>query len=460
LIQYALLGIGGIRLLRSLGIDPSVVHLNEGHAALAAFELALQRIEQGVPFEEAMAEARGRTVFTTHTPVAAGNEMYPAEAIWQVLGDLPEKLQADQKDVLGLGRSRPEDPDEPFGLTVFGIRSSRETNAVSRLHGQVARLMWHHLFPGRPLDDVPIAHVTNGVHLPTWMAPPMQTLLDRHLGEGWQLRAADPATWEPVDDIPDEAVWAVRSQLRAELVAYVRDRCVADRLARGEPLEFAEAGGEAFDAEYLTLGFARRVAAYKRLNLLIHDRDRAARLLFEPHPIQLVVAGKAHPADTEAKHVLQSVFSANLPATAQQRVVFLEDYELGMAAKLVGGCDVWVNLPRPPLEASGTSGMKSALNGGLNLSVLDGWWAEAFDGSNGWGISGDPSRDPAEQDRHDAAALYDMLANEVGPLFYDRGEDGIPRGWVRRIKASLRSVGPRFCASRILDEYVSSIYRL
>jgi glycogen phosphorylase len=460
LAQYALLGVGGIRALRALGIDPAVIHLNEGHAALAPLELAREEVAAGRPFEEALAHARERTVFTTHTPVPAGNETYSAEQVREVLGDLSSYLGADEGTVLGLGRSRPEDQEEPLGLTVLGIRASRAANAVSEVHGQVSRVMWHHLFPGRSTEDVPIRHVTNGVHLPTWMAPPMRWLLDLYLGEGWHRRAADPATWEGVEDIPDEELWSARGQLRADLVEYVRDRAVSDRLARGESIEYAEAGGRAFDPDTLTVGFARRVAAYKRLGLLIHEPERARQLLHGPRPVQVVLAGKAHPSDWEAKQLLQRVFIEKWGLNGAERVAFLEDYEMGMAAHLVSGCDVWINVPRPPLEASGTSGMKASLNGGLNLSVLDGWWAEAYDGANGWAIEGDDSPDPEALDARDAAALYELLEKEVLPAFYDRDASGVPAGWVKRVKASLRTICPRFCATRMMREYLETTYRI
>lgn len=460
LAQYALLGIGGVRALRALGIDPAVIHLNEGHASLAPLELAREDVAAGHPFQEAMAHARERTVFTTHTPVPAGNETYSVGQIREVLGDLASSLETDEASLFGLGRSRPEDPEEPFGLTVLGIRAARTTNAVSRAHGQVSRLMWHHLFPGRSIEDIPIRHVTNGVHLPTWMAPAMRWLLDLYLGEGWHRRAADPSTWEVVDDIPDQELWSVREQIRTDLVEFVRDRAVGDRLARGESIDYAEAGGRAFDPNTLTLGFARRVAAYKRLALLIHESDRARQLLHGPLPVQVVLAGKAHPSDEEAKQILKRVFSEKWGLNGAERVAFLEDYDMGMAAQLVAGCDVWVNVPRPPLEASGTSGMKASLNGGLNLSVLDGWWSEAYDGTNGWAIEGDGSLDPEEQDARDGHALYDILENEVVPLFYDRDRSGVPAGWVRRVKASLKTIGPRFCATRMMREYLETTYQI
>jgi glycogen phosphorylase len=459
LAQYALLGIGGARALRSLGIDPGIVHLNEGHAALAPLEFARADVEAGTPFDEALAAARERTVFTTHTPVSAGNESYSPEELADVLGDFPAQLGVEEQRFLGLGRIHPDDSREGFGLTPLGIRLSRTANGVSRRHGAVARTMWHVLFPGRAAEDVPIGHVTNGVHLPTWIAPQMEALLDRHLGAGWRGAQADPATWEAVDDIPAEELWGVRSRLREALVDYVQDRSVGDRLARDETIEYAESAARSFDPRFLTLGFARRVVGYKRLDLLIRDPERVNRLLSGIGPVQLVVAGKAHPQDLVGKGILQSAFRMKWEPHVAERVAFLGDYDMGMAASLLWGCDVWVNLPRAPMEASGTSGIKSAVNGGLNVSVLDGWWAEAFDGSNGWGIPGDPMDDPADQDARDAGILYDLIENQVAPLFYDRDPSGIPLGWIDRVKSSLKTVG-RFSASRMLGDYVENAYLL
>lgn len=457
LAQYALLGIGGMRALRAMGIDPGVIHLNEGHAAFAALELACEGLSEGLPFADALAAARGHTVFTTHTPVPAGNETYEREELLGALGRLTKGAGIDPDELLALGRVRPEDPAEPFGLTPFAIRMSRSVNGVSARHGEVARQMWHPMFPDRSEDEVPIVHVTNAVHAPTWMSPPMRALLDRHLPDGWRERAGDPARWDAVDTIPDEELWDVRGRLRADLVAYLGQRDAADRLGRGEPIERVTSDQERFDPGTLTIGFARRLATYKRLDLLIHDVERAIRLLEGPPGVQVVLAGKAHPTDDAGKRLLSSLFEARPSRGPAHRVAFLEDYDLGVAERLVWGCDVWVNLPRAPLEASGTSGMKSVLNGGLNLSVLDGWWREAFDGTNGWGIASEPG-DPSVQDDRDAESFYSALEREVLPLYHDRDAAGVPRGWVARIKASLRTCGPRFAASRMLGEYVERIY--
>jgi glycogen phosphorylase len=461
LAQYALLGIGSMRVLAAMGMDPAVVHLNEGHAALAPLELARRDIAAGGDRHTAFAAARERTIFTTHTPVGAGNEGYDIAEIAEVMGDFPGEVGMDFDSFLQLGRTRPDNPHEAFVMTPLGIKMSRAANGVSRRHGEVARQMWQPLFPERPVDTVPIGHVTNGVHLPTWMAPATRALLDRHLEEGWVTRAADPQTWAAVEDIPDAELWDLRCRLRAEFVEYVRDRSVATRLARSESREMVAAAEHGFSADWLTIGFARRLATYKRLYLLTLEPQRVADLIAnQARPMQLILAGKAHPNDEEGKRSAQGLFTFKELTNAAERVAFVDNYDLAIASHLVSGCDLWVNLPRPPLEASGTSGMKSVLNGGLNLSVLDGWWAEAFDGANGWGIAGDTVYDPSVQDSRDAAAFYDLLEHEVAPLFYDRGEDGIPHGWVRRVKRSLRTNGPRFAATRMVQDYVDSAYLL
>jgi starch phosphorylase len=336
---------------------------------------------------------------------------------------------------------------------------SRAANAVSRRHGEVAREMWSPLWGDRPVESVPIRHVTNGVHVPTWIGNAMRGLLDRHLGEDWLRRAADPATWEPVADIPDGELWAVREVQRAQLIDFIRGRSVADRLARGDLAEYVEAAARAFDPRVLTIGFARRVATYKRLELLTRDPERTLELLGGERPVQVVLAGKAHPRDDEAKRVLQRLFGLKYARITAERVVFLDDYDLASAALLVRGCDVWMNLPRPPLEASGTSGMKSVINGGLQLSVLDGWWAEAYDGANGWALSGDVDHDHHAQDERDVAAFNHALADEIVPLFYERDGDGLPARWLERVRQSLRTLGPRFSATRMLNQYVDGPYR-
>jgi starch phosphorylase len=459
LAQYLLLGIGGVRALRALGIEPGVVHLNEGHAALAPLELARPRVEAGEPFETALSWARERTVFTTHTPVPAGNDSYPGAQLSAALGRVARELGVAPDDLLSLGRTNPDNREEEFGVTQAALRMSRAANAVSRRHELVAREMWHALWPDHTAGDVPIGHVTNGVHFPSWVGDPIRELLERHLGGDWTERAADPETWSAVEAIPDAELWAARERQRTELVSFVRERSVTDRLARSDVREYVKAAAEAFDPDALTLGFARRVATYKRLDLLTHNPDWTLSLLSGERPMQMVLAGKAHPRDEEAKRVVQRLFGLKAAQSVAQRVVYLDDYDMATAARLVQGCDVWVNLPRPPLEASGTSGMKAAINGALQLSVLDGWWAEAYTGDNGWALPGETDPDHRAQDARDAETFQSLVAEEIVPAFYDRDQQGLPVAWLARIRTSLRSIGPRFCATRMLREYLEGPYR-
>jgi glycogen phosphorylase len=458
LSQYALLGVGGVRALAALGIEPGVVHLNEGHAAFAVLELARGEVARGASVETALRAARQRTVFTTHTPVAAGNETYPGEDVIDTVGGIAAELGVDPEVLVGLGREHPEDGGEPFGMTTLSLRMSRSANGVSRRHGAVAREMWRGLWPGRAAEAVPITHVTNGAHLPSWVGAPMRGVLERHIGEGWWRQASRPGIWEALDRVPDAELWEARREQRAELVGFVRERSGIDRLAERQPRAGIEAAAHAFDPDVLTIGFARRTATYKRIGLLINDPGRMLALLAGGRPVQFVLAGKAHPSDEEAKRVVQDLFRFKDAPHVAEHVVYLHDYDLGMAARLVRGCDLWLNLPRPPFEASGTSGMKAVINGGLNLSTLDGWWAEAYDGTNGWALSGEVHRDHGAQDAHDSAALFDLLEQQVLPAFHDRDADGLPRSWLARIRASMRTLAPAFCAGRMLDDYVRQIY--
>jgi starch phosphorylase len=457
LAQYAVLGVGGVRILRALGVTPSVFHLNEGHPALAAFELLREERATGASWDDAWSAVSRQLVFTTHTPVPAGNETYGRDEVLRVLRRVGEAT-GDVERFLAVGRIDEHDPSQPSGMTVVGLRGSRSANAVSRRHGEVARAMWQPLFPGRSVDDVPITHVTNGVHVPTWLAPPMRALLDRHLGDGWLAHADDPSTWAPVDAISDAELWAARGEARAHLIERCRIRATTDRLRRGEGIDYAEAMQHGFDPDCLTIGFARRLATYKRLYLLSLRPERALGLLAGDRPVQFVFAGKAHPLDEEAKRIVRDLFRLKGSPEVAPRVAFLEDYDLSFAAELVAGCDVWLNLPRPPEEASGTSGMKAAINGSLNLSVLDGWWAEAYDGTNGWAIDGAVDPDHAAQDERHADALFDLLERDVTRIFYDRDAAGLPAEWLAMIRASLRTNGPRFSATRMVRDYAERIY--
>jgi starch phosphorylase len=455
LAQYALLGLGGMRVLEALGIEPGVVHLNEGHAAFVSLELAARELARGASFEEALGAARDRTVFTTHTPVPAGNDTYPLEQVVEALGTYAAEVGIDPEAVVRLGRTHADARDEPFGVTQFALHTSRAANGVSARHGEVAREMWQPLWPDREAEQVPIGHVTNGVHTATWLGAPMRALLDRHLGEGWIERLTDPDTWAAMDDIGDDELWAVRCSQRERLVELVRDRAPLDRLTRGEEREYVEAGMHSFDPDALTIGFARRLATYKRLDLLLQDPERALALLNSDRPVQIVIAGKAHPRDEPGKQLIQRLLGLRGAPGVGHRIVFLHDYDLELAARLVQGCDVWLNVPRPPLEASGTSGMKSALNGGLQLSVLDGWWPEAGDEAGGWSLSGEVDPDHAAQDARHSAELLRLLEQEVVPTFYSGAP---PRSWLDRVRQSLRTIGPQFSAERMVDDYVERMY--
>jgi len=458
LAQYALLGIGGVRALAALGIEVDRFHLNEGHAVLAALELAAREAAGGASFADALASARARTVFTTHTPLSAGNETYAPEHFLRALSGLPERLRVDGEEVVRLARIHPDDRSEPAGLTPLALRLALRVNGVSRLHGEVARSMWRGVFGAATDAEVPIAHVTNGVHLASWMAEPVRELLDSHLVAGWEGRIDAPETWARVDLIPDASLWRLRRQLRARLVEQVRERATFDRLGRCEPPEYVELAARSFDPDILTVGFARRLSVYKRMHLLMHDLDRALRLLTGERPIQILLAGKAHPEDDGAKRVVQRLFEAKGAPYVGARIAYLHDYDMALARDLVAGCDLWLNLPRPPLEASGTSGMKAALNGAVHLSVLDGWWAEAFDGANGWAIESGREGDEEAQDARDAARTLELLEKEVVPSFYDRDADGVPTGWIRLVKASMRTAGLHFTTRRMLRDYLAHAY--
>ncbi len=458
LAQYAVLGWGGVRALEALGIEPSVVHLNEGHAALGAFGRLGALVAKGSTLEQALSRVRSTTVFTTHTPVAAGNEWYSREEVEPVLGDLVRELRLSESAFYDLGRFDPRNDQEPVKLTLLALRLSRTSIGVSARHEEVSRSLWQALWPGSELANVPIGHVTNGVHTVTWMAPPMQSLMDRFLPADWRTRTSDLAMWDAIAQIPSPDLWKVRCELRERLVNEARERSVMDRLGRGESPDYVEAAQRVFDPQALTIGFARRVATYKRLYLLTRQLDRALRLLSDTErPVQLLIAGKAHPGDREAKETLRDFFGLRHAPNVAGRVVFLEDYDLELAPILVAGVDLWLNLPRPSQEASGTSGMKVAVNGGLNLSVLDGWWCEAYDGERGWAIPSGAAA-PERQDDIDAAALFDILANEVIPLFYERDADGIPVRWLARVRKSMRYVIPSFSADRMLRGYMRALY--
>jgi glycogen phosphorylase len=460
LAQYGVLGLGGASLLEALGIEPAVIHLNEGHPVLAVLQFAADDVANGMPLDEALARVRARTVFTTHTPVPAGNETYEPDEFLAAFGDVAHRLGLTDEEFLAFARVNPEDPGDPPGMSSLAMRVSRARNGVSRLHGDVARKMWQPLFGTPEAENVPITHVTNGAHLRTFLSRPFRELFERHLGDNWLEHTADPESWARVREVPNGDLWQARCDARAELIRFARAKAQRDRLLRGEQIEYARAIGERLSPDALTLGFARRIATYKRAGLLIRDEERARRILGGDPPVQLLISGKAHPRDRDGKTLLQRLYGIrrSIPELAG-RVAFLEDYDLQVGRRLVAGCDVWVNLPRKPMEASGTSGMKAAFNGALQLSVLDGWWAEAYNGSNGWGIPGSEDEDAELADTEDANEFYALLENEVIPTFYDRDENGVPHRWCELMKESLATCAPQFNTVRMLDDYVERIWR-
>jgi starch phosphorylase len=457
--QEIILGIGGVRALRSLGIAPTVWHLNEGHAAFVALQRIREIVEQGRSFDEALEEVRRSTLFTTHTPVPAGHDAFPFHLVEKHLAGTWGEIGQHRQNFLALGEYD-NGSGSQFNMTALALRTSAFVNGVSALHGEVTRSMWRPMWPETPPDQLPVRSITNGVHVPTWMAHPMFELLNHHFGPGWLDRVDDPELWERLLDMPDAEIWAMRQQLRQDLFAFIRERMrrrfTEERVAQSRIV----AAGAMLDPEAITIGYARRFTAYKRPELIFHDADRLARILNAlDRPVQIVFSGKAHPADEPAKHHLQRVFKHALDPKFGGRLAFIEDYDMHVAHYLVQGCDVWLNNPRKPLEASGTSGMKAALNGVPHLSIGDGWWAEGFNGRNGWLIEGQANPDdlPAV-DAADALALYDLLENEVVPAFYERDARGLPRRWIALVKETIRSNVPRFSTRRMVKQYVTEMY--
>src|SRR5580693_4665145 len=458
--QELLLGVGGLRALKALGITPGVLHLNEGHSGFAVLEAIRQRMEEeGIGFEKAVPRVAREVVFTTHTPVPAGHDRFDADLIEEHLGPLRDALSLSKEAFMALGRENPES-DERFCMTVLGLKLSRRANAVSSLHGEVSRAMWTGLFPGKQEDSVPIGHITNGVHVPTWLAPQMFRLYDRHLGTGWHLRSSEAKIWEGIDDVDDGELWETHFNLKSQMIEFVRRRAVKQAARRDEPRDVLQQLERVLSPDALTIGFARRFATYKRANLILADIEKIASMVNDPkRPVQFVFAGKAHPLDESGKRVLQQIAQLMRDRQFSEKFVFVEDYDINVGRFLVQGVDVWLNNPRRPLEASGTSGQKVVLNGGLNLSVLDGWWAEAYDGLNGFAIgTGRTHSDMDVHDSRDGEDLHRALREEVIPLYYQRDRDGLPRGWIKRMKRTIRTLGWRFNADRMVMDYALKCY--
>ena len=459
--QEVLLGVGGFKALKAMGIAPGVLHLNEGHSGFAVLEAIRSRMkEEGISFEGAVPRVSREVVFTTHTPVPAGHDRFDADLIEEHLGPLRERLGLSQESLMGLGRESPNNQQETFCMTVLGLRLSRRANAVSALHGEVSRAMWTGLCPGQPEDEVPIGHITNGVHVPSWLAPQMFRLYDRHLGTNWHQRSSDARTWEGIENVDDGELWETHLSLKSQLLEFVRRRAVEQAERRFESREVLQRLGRVLSPDALTIGFARRFATYKRANLILTDIESLASMVNDPkRPVQFVFAGKAHPNDEPGKRVLQQIAELMRNGRFGDKFVFVEDYDINVGRYFVQGVDVWLNNPRRPLEASGTSGQKVVLNGGLNLSVLDGWWAEAYDGRNGFAIgTGRTHSNMNVHDTRDGEDLHRALRDEVIPLFYQRDRDGLPRGWIQRMKRTIRTLGWRFNADRMVMDYTLKCY--
>lgn len=459
LCQEILLGIGGVRVMRALGLSPAVWHANEGHSAFLMLERVRELMQGGASYSDAAELVRHTTVFTTHTPVPAGHDVFPVHLMDRYFGQYWEQLGLSREAFLRLG-AHPDSGWEGFNMTALALRLSANVNGVSREHARVSRGMWRNMWPGTPEERIPIRCVTNGIHAPTWVAPELNQVFSKFLSPDWAERIDDPSLWHRVTEIPDTELWAVRQAMKRKLMSFIRERARQAWIRGRTEAAQALASGTFLDPEALTIGFARRFATYKRATLLFHDLKRLTRLLQDPwRPVQIVFAGKAHPADEPGRAFIHEVYTLCKDHGIGGHIAFLEDYDMHMAKFLVQGVDVWLNTPRPPMEASGTSGQKAALNGVPHLSILDGWWREGYDGGNGWAIPAAPAQlDPQAQDAHDAEQVYRILEQDVVPLYYMRDLDGIPQGWLRLVKDAIRTIGPRFCARRMVKEYTELFY--
>ena len=458
--QEIMLGIGGVRAMRALGLDPMIWHMNEGHSAFLGLERCRELVQGlDVSFDVAREIASANAIFTTHTPVAAGNDAFNYDLIDKYFGGYWPQLRLDREGFHSLARQE-TGWGSAFSMTVLALRLSAQHNGVSRLHGDVSRRMWRFLWPDAELDETPIGSITNGVHTATWIAPRMDALFRRYLGEDWYERLDDPALWENVKEIPDGELWETHRELKGALIEYARRRLARQRLRVGEGAGEVASAATLLDQNALTLGFARRFATYKRATLLFQDPGRLARLLNDPErPVQIIFAGKAHPNDQPGQDFIRQVYEFSRRPEFEGRVVFLEDYDIDMARRLVSGADVWLNTPIRPHEASGTSGQKAGLNGLPNCSILDGWWEEGYNGGNGWAIGERRDyQDDDTRDVNDAQALYTILEREIVPLYFERGLDGVPHNWVAVMKEAIRTVAPLFSMRRMVKEYVRDLY--
>ena len=461
LAQEVLLGIGGMRALKAMGTEPSLCHMNEGHSAFAGIERLAQIMEDHNLDRHTALEIVARTsVFTTHTPVAAGHDEFPPETVRPYLAPLAERIGLPTDELLSWGQSGGSSPQGPFSMFILGLRLSQYCNGVSRLHGQVARRMWSHVWPKRDDEDIPITHVTNGIHISSFIAPEIESLFEHYLGPKWHFASGRVENVNRIDEIYDEELWQAHEMIRTRLVRKSRDIMVQQYGRRNAPSNVMHAAESALDPKILTIGFARRFATYKRADLILRDPQRLIAILTNPErPVQIIFAGKAHPRDNEGKELIKSVIQFARHHEVRHHIVFLEDYSMHIARHLVQGVDVWLNTPRRPLEACGTSGMKAAINGVLNLSVLDGWWCEGYAPERGWSIgSGEDYNDTAYQDAVESQALYNLLEEDVIPCFYDRSSGNMPITWIAKMKASMKMAMKDFCSHRMVREYRDRFY--
>lgn len=462
IMQEILLGIGGVKLMRALGIDVSVYHMNEGHAAFLALELIREGIAAGKDFATAQKECVEKCIFTTHTPVEAGHDRFSPDLMNYALSRMQKSMEISWEDLMALGRVNPDDENEPFCMTVIALKCSRAANGVSELHGEVSREMWQGLFHVKTKEEVPIGHITNGIHLMGWMKGPVRDFWRRRLGDDWDRDVNLPEFWQKMEDpdfISDEELWALRYKLRRELIEYARRRLMEQEHYKVNEQDFITFD-HLLNPDALTIGFARRFATYKRAPLIFQRFEEIVRLANEKQrPIQFIFAGKAHPMDEAGKRFIQHIIHLSKYSELKGHLVFLENYDVHVCRQMVSGCDVWLNNPRRPLEASGTSGQKVSCHGGLNMSILDGWWREGFDGTNGFGVGDDTHPESVEeQDRRDSENLYKVLTEEVVPLFYERDSTGVPRKWLKRVRHAMATLTPEYNTWRMVQDYTRKYY--
>jgi starch phosphorylase len=454
LVQEIILGIGGAQILKALGIKHSILHLNEGHSAFAVLEKIREKVEKGMDHRDAGNQVKATTIFTTHTPVPAGHSVYPFNLMDKYFGSYIPLLEMSRDEFYELGID-PRNPAAGFNMTAFALRMSAYSNSVSKKHGEVTKEMWRHLWPSQAKEQVPISYITNGVHVPTWIDFRLSSLFNRYLGPNWLEDHDNSSIWQLVDDIPDEELWRIHRVLKMVMITVMQERARSRWMEHADP-NIIMASGTMFDPNTLTIGFARRFASYKRATLIFHDLERLKAILNRPRlPVQIVFAGKAHPADNSGKQLIQEVFNFAKDANYGGRIAFIEDYDEELAQYLVHGVDVWLNNPLPPYEASGTSGMKAAINGVPHLSVRDGWWIEGYSGRNGWAFDGTEGGSDAE----DAQELYRILEKEIVPLYYDKDESGVSHAWVQVMKESIKNAVPRFSSRRMVKEYALKFYQ-